>query len=156
MLRTKSQPERPAHRAPTVPDPGPHETEFESQMRRLTVLGIVVAGAVSITVGQGPFTLWSTILGLVLLAVLFANGRPSGRSWTQCIVFGTVFAFCLLLVAGVALNYLPGRDTLGDQKTPGMAFNPLNPTDLQALGFWVACSTGITVFVRFREQMRSH
>lgn len=70
------------------------------------VIGVALAGAISVAVAEGPFTLWSTIIGIMLLIILIAYSTEKSTNWFKCLAFGAVAAFCTILILGVNIeNY---------------------------------------------------
>ncbi len=70
------------------------------------LLGVALAGAVTMTLGEGEWELWSSFIGLTLLLVLHAyHGIPRRRS-AQSAAFGAVWGLCFNLVIGVVLEVM--------------------------------------------------
>jgi hypothetical protein len=73
------------------------------QQNAATVVGVVVAGVLASLVVPGPYDFGSTMIGLVLLAVLVAYGDwPTSRR--EALGFSAAAGICLLLVGGVLLD----------------------------------------------------
>jgi hypothetical protein len=75
-------------------------------IKQITLLSIALTGAISVAMGSGKFTVWSTIVGLMLLFILLAYYFKLKTKFFKYLAFSSVFSFCLLIVFGLLLNYL--------------------------------------------------
>jgi hypothetical protein len=66
----------------------------------MTLLGIVIAGVVTVASQSGPFTLWETMIGFILFDLLLCIDSTGFRTIREKIAFGATAGFCLTITAG--------------------------------------------------------
>lgn len=77
------------------------------EQNMLAVLGVVVVGVISTIAEPGRYTLGSTVIGLTLLAALWAYGRYcEHESWQESAAYAAAWAFSAMLLPGPLLNWL--------------------------------------------------
>ncbi|HEU5433984.1 MAG TPA: hypothetical protein VFU81_20105 [Thermomicrobiales bacterium] len=75
-----------------------------------TLVGVAVAGIISVVISEGAWDLFDSMVGLALLLVLLAYGkfrREVVRSPWEAIAVGAVFAFCIVLMVGPLIAAIP-------------------------------------------------
>jgi uncharacterized membrane protein len=106
-----------------------------------TVIGVAIAGIVSVVVTEDQWDLFDSMVGLVLLLVLLAYGRfrreVVASPWEAAAV-GAVFAFCAVLVFGLAIDHIQSW-----LRWPGFA-----QTNRAFEGFWF-CAVWLLLTVIF-------
>ncbi len=106
-----------------------------------TVIGVAIAGIVSVVVTEDQWDLFDSMVGLVLLLVLLAYGRfrreVVASPWEAAAV-GAVWAFCVVLVFGLAIDQVQGW-----LRWPSFA-----QTTLAFEGFWF-CAVWLLLTVIF-------
>jgi hypothetical protein len=89
----------------------------DAVQRRFVVVGVVVAGAIATFTSPGEYSVSTTMLGFVLVAVLLGfGGWPvwSKAAWREIVGYTAAAGFVLLLVVGVFIDRLL-KDELGDK-----------------------------------------
>jgi hypothetical protein len=129
---------------------------------RAQILAVALAAAVAIVVGEGPFSLWSTVTGSMLLLFLLSYPIPRehGKT-TEHYAIGAVFGLCFLLMIGFLLNYIPedtnlvlrGRELETVSRLPGSnqvdyefyreEYDPLNLRDGVGFLIWAGCTVAV-------------
>ncbi len=106
-----------------------------------TLIGVAVAGIISVVISEGEWDLFDTMVGLALLLVLLAYGKfrreVVGSPWEAAAV-GAVFAFCVVLMVGPLIAAIP------DWVHWPVA--PAQPRQLE--GFWF-CAVWLPLAVAF-------
>jgi hypothetical protein len=72
-----------------------------------TLIGVALAGIISVLVTEDEWDLFDSMVGVVLLLVLLAYGkfrREAVGSRLEAAAVGAVFAFCAILVIGVVID----------------------------------------------------
>jgi hypothetical protein len=75
-----------------------------------TLVGVAVAGIISVVISEGEWDLFDSMVGLALLLVLLAYGkfrREVVNSPWEAIAVGAVFAFCVVLLVGPLIAVIP-------------------------------------------------
>jgi hypothetical protein len=116
--------------------------------------GVVVAGALTLTLAKGPFGVISTAIGATLLFILLAydpiyhQERPTLR---QHLAFGAAYVLCIYITTGwFYMN--PWVRILEDKDLPGDLWRMC-----VMLAVWVLCTaiaTGTRVGLRVRIESR--
>lgn len=70
----------------------------------LALLAIVIAGLVAIGSQPGRFTLWETIIGIILLDLLFCINRTGFHCCCQKFAFCAIAGFCVIITIGVLIE----------------------------------------------------
>jgi hypothetical protein len=94
----------------------------------IAIAGIGIAAIVSTALAPGDFSLWSTIIGLILITLLLAFGSPRKELIMFRTAYCMIFGFCLLLITGFVwepffklLNW-KGQSCLGVTERRDIAF----------------------------------
>ncbi len=67
----------------------------------VTLLGVALAGAVSMAAGEGDWQATSSLIGGTLILILVTYEPPGvGGNWLRGVSWGAVLGLCLILVAG--------------------------------------------------------
>ncbi|MEW5930927.1 MAG: hypothetical protein AB1941_25980 [Gemmatimonadota bacterium] len=125
--------------------PTPNE-QIPTPTEQAELFGVTLAAVVAIVVGDGPFGLWGTVTGIILMSFLIGyrlHSQAASCPLTS-FAFGGVFALCGILIAGPLLNYLPGENE------SAQGFNPLNRRDLIGFGLWLGLAIIVAVVVKLR------
>ena len=143
-----------------------------------SVAGVALAGALTLAVGEGPWDLWSTMVGVMLIVILWAfvdRSKLTGPSneW-EAAAFSLVFGLCIVLILGFAVEIvLRGFAPHGELNTISSTrfwklqwVDPQDPgevvtgkeeeraewtvdvVELIALGIWALVATGMYFWVR--------
>lgn len=76
-----------------------------------TVVGVAIAGIVSVIVSEDDWDLYDSLVGVALILVLLAYGRfrreVVASPW-EAVAVGGVWSFCLLLVFGLVIDEFQG------------------------------------------------
>lgn len=115
----------------------------------ITTLAASVGAVISVASGLGQFSIWHTLIGLLLIVTLAPYWGKSGQSFSFHIVYSSVLSFCILLVMGTWIdNIFPIGNYHPDEK-----FLLRDPKDIELLLTWVLLSL-FAFFVRwpFREK----
>ena len=87
-----------------------HE-QAESNRRRdegfdpAALAGTAVAAAIAVSINPGPYNGMSFVIGMTLLAIIFAYERGRPRNWRQNLALATVTGFVSLLLVGLFLEW---------------------------------------------------
>ena len=73
---------------------------MDDQNRRLTVLGVGLAAAISVFVAEGYFDLWSLVIGGILLMVLRVYGAAYQLWGEERLLYSCVWALCAFMTIG--------------------------------------------------------
>jgi hypothetical protein len=73
---------------------------------RAALLGIALAGAISVAVSSDRFDLWDTIVGITLVLILLTYDTRKPTQQIERYAFGAVYALCGLLIFGILLEYV--------------------------------------------------
>ena len=107
--------------------------------RQSELFGVALAAVVAIVVTDGPFSLFGTIAGVVLLSFLHTHELERHvDSERKAIAFSTVWALCFLLVIGPIVSISP-RIVLRIT-TVQDAQNPFNTQDAIAVAIWLVAA----------------
>jgi uncharacterized membrane protein len=102
---------------------------------------------------DGPFTLWDSIAGIVLMVFLVSHVNAShfAGSVKDTLLYATVWSICVLLILCVAWSA-----ALRDQliKRDKQAFDPFNATDVWGFAAWLALLAVAAVGVRIVAKWR--
>ena len=72
-----------------------------------TVVGVAIAGIVSVVGDEDAWDLYDSMVGVTLVLVLLAYGRfrrQTVASRSEAVAVGAVWAFCLVLIVGFAIG----------------------------------------------------
>ena len=78
--------------------------------QNLTIVSVSLAGVVSVAVAGETWDLFDTMVGIILLLVLFAYGDFEANdigSMAESLAVSTVVGFCVMLIAGPWIEMLP-------------------------------------------------
>lgn len=82
----------------------PTQGDLDRRQHAATVVGVVVAGVLASYIVPGPYNLGSTMLGLILIAILFGYGElPTERR--EAVGYAAACGFAVLLTAGAMLDW---------------------------------------------------
>ena len=73
---------------------------MDDSNRRLTVLGVGLAAAISVFVAEGYFDLWSLVIGGILLMVLRVYGAAYQLGGEERLLYSCVWALCAFMIIG--------------------------------------------------------
>jgi hypothetical protein len=78
----------------------------EELISTMTMVGVAIAGVLTIVFSSGVFTLWSSLVGVILLLLLLTYSRHGDVSQTRMehVVSSAVFALSSLLLLGWLLQ----------------------------------------------------
>ncbi|MGB8657542.1 MAG: hypothetical protein WCE90_07120 [Candidatus Zixiibacteriota bacterium] len=72
----------------------------------LGLLGIVIAGVVAVGSQYGKCTLWETIIGIILLDLLFCINRTGFHTFFEKSAFSATAGFCVTITIGFFIEKL--------------------------------------------------
>ena len=76
--------------------------ETNSNSEQSALLGVILAGTISVFIDDGPFNFWSALIGVLLVIILLAYDNKKDLNYLKNLAFGAVLSFCLLMiVAGI-------------------------------------------------------
>ncbi|RLB79412.1 MAG: hypothetical protein DRH17_13835 [Deltaproteobacteria bacterium] len=138
----------------------------ENQKNKTGFIGVTLAASVAIVVGEGPFSLWSSITGIVLLLFLHASHLRFKKETpkVELLAYGAVWSLCFLLVIGFLLNYIRDERVLqisqqieGTEKweTVASPFDPFTPRDLIGFGIWGVTTLIVAFTVWYRNRLNA-
>lgn len=127
------------------------------------VLAVALAAAVAIVVGEGPFSLWSTVTGCMLLLFLWSFPISYNHNRVEQFAIGAVFSLCVLLAFGFLLNYVPDDANLAFTELDAVSrpigsedevefrlyrksYDPLNLRDIIGFSFWGVSTLAIGIW----------
>lgn len=90
---------------------GPPAVAREAVGHDPTVIGVALAAIVSVVVDEDDWDLYDSMIGVVLIFVLLAYGRfrrQTVDSRTEAVTVGAVWAFCVSLIIGFAVDGFHG------------------------------------------------
>lgn len=130
---------------PPAPAPAGHDA---------TVVGVAIAGIVSVVVSEDEWDLFDSMVGLTLVFVLLAYGRfrrevVSSR-W-EAVAVGAVWAFCVVLVFGVLIEDIQGR-----VRWPPIAEQRGDLGGFWFAAVWLACTVAFAVVLRLAGERLVH
>ena len=93
-------------------------SEVISHGDRVLVIVAIIGVITAVILAPGPYTLGNTLIGLALLATLYACDRED-NTWLDCASVGGASALCFILISGVLLINPFARygDQIGDFAT---------------------------------------
>ncbi|MDN3922484.1 hypothetical protein [Roseateles violae] len=74
--------------------------------------GAALAGALAAAVNPGPYDIFSAIISVTILLVIWAYERGRNRDFAQSLALAAVVAFVSLLLLGLPLELLAGQGSL--------------------------------------------
>ncbi len=89
------------------------------------LLGVALAGAITVTQTNGKFDLWDSMLGLVLLSILIAFDDYKGDSRKIRFAHSNVWSLCTILCIGIFLDLLIAEKMICGFKISGREYNGL-------------------------------
>ena len=119
-----------------------------------TVIGVAIAGIVSVVVTEDDWDLFDSMIGLTLILVLLAYGRfrreVVASRW-EAVAVGAVWAFCVVLVLGPVIDEVQGwlGWPRGAQAGGGLA-------GFWFCAVWVACTALFAVGLRVAGERLVH
>jgi|GEM_PF-5788639 len=75
------------------------------------LLGVALAGAISVAAADGNFDLWDSIVGVSLLVILWAFDHHADGNWKVGLAFASVFGLCWVIAVGVVIDAAIEPDT---------------------------------------------
>lgn len=80
--------------------------------RQITLTSIVLTGAITVAMSSGKFTVWSTIIGIILLLILMVYYFKVKNKFFRYLTLGSIITFCLVIAFGFLLNCILDREWL--------------------------------------------
>ena len=71
----------------------------------LALLAIAVGATAQLTVSEGPFSLWSSTVGLLLLVSIAAYRKEIGYTPLATLAFSLITGYVLLFTLGIGIDY---------------------------------------------------
>lgn len=87
----------------------------------LSVAGVLIGGVISVTLSEGHFTLWSTLIGMILVAFLIDTTTSDQRDSAS---FVLTLAFCIIMVFGLVADAI--INSFGFEQIKILAINTAN------------------------------
>jgi hypothetical protein len=101
------------------------------------LLGVALAGAISVAAADGNFDLWDTIVGVSLLVILWAFDHHPDGSWKVSLAFASVYGLCWVITVGVVIDASIEPDT---------SQPPFTLEALLSIAVWIFLTLVITIW----------
>jgi hypothetical protein len=84
------------------PTPGGYQKRDSSQA--LALIAIAVGATSQLTMGEGFFSLWSTMVGIILLLLIHAYEGDVGAGWPERIALAAIKAYSWIFAIGIIID----------------------------------------------------
>jgi hypothetical protein len=105
---------------------------YSYQQVALAIIGAGIANAVTLLQIKDPFSLWNTMVGIILLCILHAYAPDSSAPRGLNVAYAATWSFTLLTTCGVLFDAIFGRFHPGY----GSGWFPLNGYDISFFVLW--------------------
>lgn len=79
---------------------------YKPQDVALAIIGAGLTNAIVLLQINGPFTLWNTIVGIIILCILYAYAPAPTSSTRLNLAYATIWSFSFLSTVGVIFNII--------------------------------------------------
>ncbi len=107
------------------------------------LLGVALAGAISVAAADGNFDLWDSIVGVSLLVILWAFDHHPDGSWKVGFAFASVYGLCWVITVGVVIDAAIEPDS---------SQPPYTLEALLSIAVWTVFTVAIYMWRRWRRR----
>lgn len=111
------------------------QSRLYDQPVALAIIGAGIANAVGITQASGPFSLWNTMVGIIILCILQAYKPAPSAHRPLNIAYAATWSFTLLTTCGILFEAI--LTVFRINPLPDNGFYPFNGHDIVFFAIWV-------------------